>query len=524
MPSPYHGLTPPFQLPSDIVYFHDWRYVDTGGFRWVGPDGQRVPMWGLEPIPPMHLEYSNMALGIHLEAQPAQKTEPVLTPENTGELFLFGGTCIHDEGRYRLWYECWPKEDIGDGPSARSGAARGAAADRMGIFNLLRYAESDDGVDWRLPSLGLVEHLGDRENNIVYGGPVTPETGYHGGSVFKDPSAPPEERYKAFYLGHLSQEGLARYQEQRPDDVDPFQSGAARVAALCGGVSPDGLAWTPLPEPLLVQTSDTHNVCTYDVVTKKYVAYVRSWYFNRRTIGRSETDDFRRFPLPEELFWPNATSAPYDLWYANAKTMMPGTVDYHVMFPLRWSLPEDRFEFHLATSPDGIVWGFVPGGAVCKPGEADAWDAGVTAPGLGMVALPGDRIGILYAGSPVPHKYPRRPPLGALAWAWWPKGRLVALRAPLEGSFALYPLRVAGRTVHLNFRTPPAGYIRVEAVGPDGKVLPRRSFADCDTLSGDHLDRVVTWHGKTDLGHPPDTAVTLRFRLRSADLFSVEFK
>jgi len=268
-----------------------------------------------------------------------------------------------------------------------------------------------------------------------------------------------------------------------------------------------------------VQTSDTHNVCTYDTVTGKYVAYVRSWFFNRRTIGRMETDDFRRFPLPEELFWPNAMCAPYDLWYANAKTIMPGTTDYHVMFPLRWNLPEDRFDFHLATSPDGIVWGFVPGGPVCEPGEPGAWDAGVAVPGLGLVPLPGDRMGILYAGTPVPHKYPRRPPMGALAWAWWPKGRLVALEAPVEGSFALHPLRFQGRTVRLNFQARAAGYVQVEAGGIAG-----RSFADCDALDGDHLDQAVTWRGEADLGHAPNGPVTLRFRLRAAQLFSIEFK
>jgi len=509
MPSPLHGLRPPYTLPSNIVYFHDWRYVATGSFSWDGPGGEDVPLWGTEPLPPMHLAHYDMPVGIHLEAQPARKTEPVITARSAHELFLFGGACIQEEGRYRLWYECWPGEHIG--------------SERMGTSNLLRYAESDDGVDWKLPALGLVEYRGGRDNNVVYGGPLTPETGFHGGSVFRDPAAPAQERYKAFYLGHLSQDALARYRATRPHDIDPFLAQSERVPALCGGVSPDGLRWTPLPEPLLAQTSDTHNVCTFDEARGKYVAYVRSWFFNRRTIGRTESDDFRRFPLPEELFWPNAGVAPYDLWYANAKTMMPGTTDYHIMFPLRWSLPDDSFEFHLATSPDGIVWGFVPGGAVCRPGAPGAWDQGGVAPGLGLVELPGDRMGILYAGSPVPHKYPRRPPLGALAWAWWPKGRLVALRSPGEGSFALWPLRFDGRTVRLNFTTRPAGCISVEAFGPDGRVPAGRSFGDCDALNGDHLDRVVTWRGESDLGHREGSALALRFRLRSADLFSVQF-
>ncbi len=510
MPSPLHGNRPPFPLPSGVVYFHDWRYVNHGAFAWLGPEGEAVPMWGLEPAPPMHLEHRDLPLGVCLVAQPARKTEPVLTPQQTGELFLFGGTLLHEQGRYRLWYDCWPKEDI--------------ARDRMGNFNLVRYAESANGADWTLPALGLVEHQGSRANNIVYGGPLTPESGYHGGCVFLDPSAPPGERYKTFHLGAISHEQLAHYRERYPGDVDPFHLHTPRVPALFGGVSPDGLRWQPLPEPLLVQTSDTHNVCTYDGARGKYVAYVRSWFFHRRTIGRTESDDFRHFPLPEELVWPGASCEPYDLWYANAKTMMPGTDDYHLMFPKRWRLLDDSFDIHLASSPDGIVWGFVPGGPVCQPGDPGAWDAGVVAPGLGLVDLPGERMGILIAGSPVPHKHPRRPPLGALAWAWWPRGRLVALQAAAEGAFALWPLQCDGRTVRLNFRTAPAGYVSVEAVGQKNQALPGRSFADCDALSGDELDRVVTWRGEPDLGHPEGAPIILRFRLRCAELFSVEFR
>lgn len=505
MISPMQGKLPPYELPSNIVYFHDWRYVHCGGYRWTAQDGQPVPVWGLDPVPPMRYEFVDMPLGIRLVAQRAEKTEPVLTPEKANAIFLFAGTVIHDDGRYRLWYDCWPREHIGSG--------------QMGNFNYVRYAESDDGMDWKLPSLGLIECEGSRANNVVYGPSLTPETGYHGGCVFKDPSAGPSERYKSFYLGQIPEKALARYKEERPGDLD----GSDLPYAIYGAVSPDGLSWKPIPEPLVAQTSDTHNVCTYDAARGKYVAYCRSWFFNRRTIGRMETEDFRRFPLPEELFWPNAQMAPYDLWYANAKTIMPGTTDYHVMFPMRWRLTEDQFDFHLATSPDGIVWGFVPGGPVCEPGAPGAWDGGVVAPGLGLMDLPGDRMGLLVAGSPVPHKYPRRPPMGALAWAWWQRDRLVALEAEIEGSFALWPLKFRGRTAHLNFRTRIPGFIQVEAVGSDGKVLPGRGFDQCDRLNGDFLDQVVTWAGQADIGHPEGEAVTLRFRIRSAELFAVRF-
>ena len=60
---------------------------------------------------------------------------------------------------------------------------------------------------------------------------------------------------------------------------------------------------------------------------------------------------------------------------------MPGTTDYHVMFPLRWRLLDDSFSFALAARPDNVGWNFVPGGQVCEPGETGTWVGGAAAPG-----------------------------------------------------------------------------------------------------------------------------------------------
>lgn len=513
MKTPFHGIVAPYTLRSNIVYFHDWRYVSTGGYGWLGPNGERVPMMGPGEVPAMHYDYYDMPLGIHLKAEPARKSEPVLSAATTGDVTLFAGSLIREDGVYRLWYESWLREDFERG--------------RAGTYNAMRYAESSDAVHWKLPPVGRLKFRGERNHNVVYGAGYMKSTGYHGGSVFRDPSAPRAERYKAFHLGVISKESYASLRPKHRGELDLLNEHAfqrdGELWVLCGAVSPDGFRWRALREPVSLHHSDTHNVCEYDPFLGQYVAYVRTWYFCRRTIGRMASADFRRFPIPEELFWPDAGQAPYDTWYANGKTTMPDAPDYHVMFPMRWSLPTDHFEFHLAASPDNVVWGFVPGGAVCSPGEPGSWDSGVVSPGHGMVELPGNRIGILYCGTPVPHKYPRRPPLGALAWAWWPKGRLVALKAPLEGSFALWPLLFKGRTVHLNFRTTMTGHIQVEALA-DGKVLPGRSFADCDRLAGDALDQLVTWKGQTDLGHKDGQAVVLRFRMRNADLYSVAFR
>jgi hypothetical protein len=509
MRTPLHGCRPPFCLPSNVVYFHDWRYVDHGGYYWVDGEDRPMPLWAEGPLPPVHYRYRDMPLGIALEAQPAQRTEPVIHAQGN-DVILFGGSLLHEEGRYRLWVDCWPGEQIG--------------SEGMGGHNIVRYAESDNGLDWTFPNLGLVEYEGSRDNNVVYGHPLTAATGYHGGCVFGDPSAPAEARYKAFYLGTITQRELAEFRRRRPDAVDPMAAQSEHVCALFGGVSPDGLHWTPLNEPLLVQNSDTHNICAYDANLGQYVAYVRTWVMGRRSIGRTVSDDFRDFSFPEEVFCPDAMQRPYDLWYVNAKTRMPGADDYHLMFPMRWRLTDDHFEAHLASSADNVVWSWVPPGRpVVSPGSPGAWDGGVVAPGYGLVSLPGRRTGMLVQGAPVPHKYPRRPPLGSLGWAWWPEGRLVALKAEEEGSFALWPLIFEGRTVRLNAKTSPAGYVQIEALGADGQALPGRSFADCDGMSGDALDHVVSWRGETDLGHAEGSPVTLRFRLRTAELYAVTF-
>lgn len=500
---------PPYELTSNVVYFHDWRYVNHGGYRWERGDGTAAGLFTLEEPGGHGYRHIDMPGGVRIATRRAQKSGPVISAEGD-EILLMGGTLIHEEGRYRLWYECWPKEQIG------------APGKGMGNHNFLRYAESEDGVTWRKPKLGLVERNGNRENNIVFGAQLTQGHGFHGGCVFRDPSAPPAERYKAFHLGQLSEAEFEEYRRKRPGEVDPFAD-ARKPYALFGAVSPDGLSWRHMPETLVAQNSDTHNCCAYDAAEGKYVAYVRAHLLARRTIGRMETPDFRRFPLPELVFWPDAGMAPHDLWYANGKTMMPGTTEYHVMFPTRWSLPLDCFQFHMAASPDGRVWNLTPEGPVCEPGGVGSWDANIVWPGIGLAELPGGRTGLLYAGSPLPHKHPRRPPLGELGWAWWPRERLVALEAPGEGSFALWPLKVKGRRVRLNCRVRAAGHIRVEAVGPQREALPGRGFAECDAVTGDGCDLPVTWRGEADLGHAEGAPVTLRFRMRGAELYSVRF-
>ncbi|MCB1093697.1 MAG: hypothetical protein KDL87_19310, partial [Verrucomicrobiae bacterium] len=86
-----------------------------------------------------------------------------------------------DGDKYRMYYKAWhldvQEKKLGPNNS-----------------NFTCYAESDDGIHWRKPDLGLHEFQGSKSNNLILTG-----RGTHNFTAFKDsnPACPPEARYKA---------------------------------------------------------------------------------------------------------------------------------------------------------------------------------------------------------------------------------------------------------------------------------------------------------------------------------------
>ena len=144
-------------------------------------------------------------------------------------------------------------------------------------------------------------------------------------------------------------------------------------------------------------------------------------------------------------------------------------------------------------------------------------------------------------GIPIPHKYPRvavaqrKLHTGVEAhrgYAIWPKGRLVALDCPDEGSFATVAIQPSGDKLFLNAIVEPAGYIKVglrKLTNTDNPYhrsseIVGRTPADCDVIWGrDALEIPVTWKGEDQMradGH----AVVVSFQLRRAKLFGLSFR
>ena len=99
------------------------------------------------------------------------------------------------------------------------------------------------------------------------------------------------------------------------------------------------------------------------------------------------------------------------------------------------------------------------------------------------------------------------------------------VRAGYEGGEMLTrPFRFTGRELVLNFATSAGGGIRVEADDAEGKPLSGFGRADAVELIGNEIDRAVRWRSKSDLralaGHP----IRLRFFLKDASLYALQFR
>jgi hypothetical protein len=479
-----------YNIANHKQVFIDWDLIEPGyGVAWGG----KVTSW-------------EMPFGIRLAVHPPRiAATPLVAADRPWETFVnVYCTLFEDEGHYRLYYEphYHPEQTQAEDLKA-----------------MLAYAESTDGVHWTKPEIGAVSFLGSTANNLVFGLAPALGRGAHGGTVFKDPSAPADERYKYVHMG-------------REDGV----------TCVFGATSSDGLHWTAIRQPLLSDyMSDTQTVVRFDPIKGRYVGVFRSWrgylrgmWHGRRTIAYAETEDFRNWPRPQEIVGPDALDTPDADIYTNAYAPWPGTTDAHLMFPAFYQRSKDVLEVHLLTSRDAATgWQRISRQPVVPAGEpGSGWEGGVYA-GCGLVALrPGEwslPLGPQYHTHNQEHFAEGRLPLSArphrgyICRAIWRQDGFTSLEAETEGGCTTVPLTFTGSSLALNVWTRFGGAVRVELAEPKGEVVPGRSFAECDPISGDCLHKVVTWGGQSDVSAWQGKPMRLRFKMKRARLHALQF-
>ena len=454
--------------------------------------------------------------GVRLSVQQAEKSRPMLVIDRPWEgSRLDYANALYEEGRYRLWY---------------------------GTSNGLCYAESADGFTWEKPVLNLYERDGSKANNVVY------PTGIEG-SVFRDPQANDAERYKLVNLdvwleyqgkavrgseamGRLMNELLA----QGMNEGQIYGMALQLKGALVGAVSPDGIHWTTIKEPLFEHFADTQNVVLFDEELGKYVGYFRFGPGSlepdgRRSITRAETDDFYHWPLPGIVLQPDCQDPPTDDYYTNAYTRYPGG-GFHLMFPAIYHRTRDVLDVRLAVSRDGFNWSWPERGPIIPLGSEASGESGSIYASPGLFPLVEDRWGVLYRSMNLRHNEDGQRELSTeqiqYAWAMWKRDRLVALEACDEGRVTLNRRRCQGERMLLNHQTARDGWIRVEliepALWPPAHLEPLEgySFADCEPLRGDSLAGEVRWNGSADLSAFKGRDLCARVELCRAKLFSIQ--
>ncbi|MGQ9592221.1 MAG: sulfatase [Planctomycetota bacterium] len=497
----------PYELRSKRLAFTSWRYVRPGSFAWVDALGRNVTVSGSSGPKEARLVRSDPPRGIRIVAEPALREGPLALEGRPGEERGIALTTVLKDGDV---YKAW-----------------GIAAGESGTKGL--YFESADGRAWSRGEAAFSVDGRPGELNLGEG------------TVFIDPAAAPAERYKLATLGGMSFEDFEAWRKRREEPWDPraMREDIRRVYFVEGLVSPDGLRWTRLPEPLSVEHSDTQIVGYYDEDLGDYVVYTRTWMVDRRSprgpvggpwwavgrrsIGRTESGDFRRFPLSETILVPPLELLPSDVLYTNCRTALPGAPREHLLFPTVWHTIDDSTSVLLASSSDGRAWTYVPGGPIFRTAAFGAWDGGCVFARPNLIELPDGAFALPYTGYDVPHKYPRGQFRFAPGYMLWPKGRLAGIEAEGEGEFATIAFLAPGRRILANALTKRGGRLLVEVAGTQGAPLAGRSFADCDPLVGDLYREPVRWRGEDGIGVPEGAPIVLRFRLDRAKLYFLDF-
>ena len=386
-----------------------------------------------------------------------------------------------------------------------------------------RYFESSDGLQWRAPSLGLVESDGSKANNIFLGGPK-----FTYDSLGVSPS-PEKWRQRGRYL---------MLYNRGPAGRDPHPELIAGGQELRLAFSEDGIRWTDQKEnPIFRGQSDTSNNVTYNLERGVLMSYRRP-PINAgeiRRIAYSESSDLIHWSQPEQAVVPDELD-PYSL-YCMPVTRYQGVyfgflhMFYHrPPFDRKAPRPKDmKIDVQLTWSRDGRHWERHPQRPLfLATGPQGSYDAGRVYVGKGVIERD-DRVDIYYTGHQSRHISKEvQPGDNHLCLASLRRDGFVSLEAPDEGNMLTKPIAYPGGSLHINARTSPGGSVRVAIRRGDGEFdglpLPQWGYEQCNVFSADSIDHTIQWREQDDLSGLKGKAIRLEFSLKQAELFSFWFE
>jgi len=375
------------------------------------------------------------------------------------------------------------------------------------------YAESADGINWVKPDLGIKEINGSKNNNAILANeaPVT-----HNFSPFLDtnPKVKPNEKYKA--LGGTKKSGLMAY------------------------VSADGIRWQKIQQESVFTKGlfDSQNVSFWSESEQKYICYFRSWtgdgYKGFRSVSRTTSSDFLHWSepvamtfgdTPMEHLYTQQTSpyfrAPHIYLAIGARFMPDRKVvsdEQAVKLNVNSKYYNDCSDAVLMSTRGGNNYDRTFMESFIRPGVGLAnWVSRSNYPALNVVQTSETEMSVY-----VNEEY-AQPTAHIKRYSMRLDG-LTSLSAPFKGGeIATKPFTFSGSDLEINYSTSAAGEIKIELQDEKGKPIPGFTLADCQTIIGNEIKRVVSWNKSEDLSKLSGKPIRLHIAIKDGDLYSLKF-
>ncbi|MHC4687778.1 MAG: hypothetical protein ACYTEW_26250 [Planctomycetota bacterium] len=371
---------------------------------------------------------------------------------------------------------------------------------------ITRLRISEDGINFKKPELGVLEHEGSTKNDFVfYGAPLY-------GTFFEDPkpNISYEERYKL--TAWVANRGIYLY------------------------MSPDGIHWRRNETCMLPLVSGGGAETYWDDQRGVYVDFIkrdssfktrscrgggrRAVMFETRNIHG--TWPFKALKEPYYEGWPVPAvtcEAPIIFGpdkngqvYRTRAIKYPWAPDTYLAFVWRFGEGERR-QVDLGVSRDGIRW-------KCYADETWYMTPGSDEEVLSLYGLirRGDEIW-QYADYGGAHGGGRRRTYARLTQRL---DGFVSLDAGAKSGWAITrPLTFKGRRLLLNVAAQ--GSMRVAVLDRKGNELKGFGLADCDPVIGDATSYLVSWQKNTNVRGFAGRVVRLKFQMQDAKLYAFKF-
>lgn len=467
--------------------------------------------------------------------------EPIIWPEDPRvESDCAWGSVIREkDGKFRLWYCTMMMGEAGGGPHEMAAAGvwgRGAdftfnprsKADTPDYESMLgKYAESDDGLKWRKPDLGLIEFRNSKSNNIILNGAIASSqtnnalTNFDGYSVLRDDAErDPEKRYKMiahwesvhFWDNHPVSGSLGRPQ----DYID--RCAQARGEYITE--SPDGLVWNrPLQKIDMPTSGGDRLLVVPDPLQNRWMAYVRfgGWAYPSFSFSQNLID------------WSPAQGAkeisPADADAPAVECMIPFAYgNQYIGFPCGMDKAKGEFTVKLASRHLDTEWTWANKKSNLIPrGEPGSYYSTGAVPLHNAPFIIGDEMLIYFNAFARDKSAPSKFGSRSIGVAKLRRDGFAGMQlhdGNADGTIQFKPLKIRKERLFINFDpTKAGGRCRVAILDRTGKEISGFGFADSVPIESNCVRGQVQWHDHADLNQLLGDEVQVAIRIEGSGTF-----